>query len=191
MISSTEGNMGGWTAGKSITKMHYYIFFEQVAMYTPQKFQNFYMAPNLRLTPRAKAGSMLYAAVDGMTTVEELDLGGAYFEGQFGGPYPELIRSSRHLTADRKERLYIINCSNNTYSNLDMSTLIGQEGLYLYQRHNSTPWASEKADEFIDPFDKTDVTLRPYSVTFIGEKEIIDGLIDYDFHRQESHGNLS
>ena len=83
---------GTWADGlrESITKMHY-LFFEQVAMYTPQKFQNFYMAPNLRLTPRAKAGSMLYAAVDGMTSVEELDLGGAYFEGQFGGPYPELI----------------------------------------------------------------------------------------------------
>lgn len=182
----TEGYMqdqsaaNTWVDGlrEGVTKM-YYLLMEDIAMYTPQKFQNFYMAPNLKLTPRGKVASMIYAATQEMTLVEELNLGGNLFEGEFGGPYPELI-GMKYSNGDGNERLVLMNCSENTYSNLNMSTLISGTGLHAYQRYNAEAWESEKADEEISAFTKDSVNLQPYSITLVSEKELIDKLVEYD-----------
>jgi hypothetical protein len=184
----TEGDIkdpsddGTWLEGirEGVVQINY-VMYDHITMNTPHMFQpNYVSTTTLKLTPKGKVASMIYAAGKDMNNVEELDLGGAYFVGQWGGPYSEL-QGVKFTDGTGEERFIFINCANNTYSNLDMSNLINATNLKLYQRSSTTPWAGVNADEQISSVVSNSITLLPYSVTILAEQHIVDELVEHDF----------
>jgi hypothetical protein len=158
-----------------------YLMMDHITMNTPHMFQpNYVESDGLKLTPKGMVASMIYAAGEGMSQAEELAMGGANFTGQFLGPYPEL-QGVKFSNASGEERFVLINCSNNIYSNLDMSSLISVSNLKAYQRSCTTPWATEKPTEQTSSVVSSSISLSPYSITILAEQFIIDDLVEYDF----------
>jgi hypothetical protein len=181
----TEGDLhdpstnGTWVDGirEGIIQLNY-VLMDHVTMNTPHMFQPNYVSSTspVTLTAKGEVASIIYAAGYGKDNVLELDLDGAYFNGDFGGPYSEL-QAVKFQGGSQDERLVVINCSGNTYSNMDFSGLITAENLNCLTRYNTTPWGSDTHTETTGSFDKSSVTLQPYSITIFAEQYVLDLLV--------------
>jgi uncharacterized protein YjdB len=182
----TEGDIkdpsdeGTWLEGvrEGIIQLAY-VQQPTITMNTPHMFQPNYVAADLKLTAKGKVASMIYAAGDGMTTVEGVKLGGNMFTGQFGGPYPELTGAK--FSDGINDRFVLINVSANTYTGLDLSSITSATGLKAFQRTTTTAWSADAPTDEITDFVSSSATLKPYSVTIIADEAIVNDLIEYEF----------
>ena len=154
-----------------------YALLDKATMFTPHMFQPLFVNfTDNKLTVKGKGADMTFSADEDMTSVQEIDLGGGIFFGQYGGPYNDL--QAVRFSSANKDRIVMVNTSSYTYSNLDLSSIMTSSNLFMLERYNTTPWSGITHTENKTAATLNNITLQPYSITIVGQEDLIDGLID-------------